>query len=69
MRRLGTRQKLPYPAVPDAEAPSPSEGNPRTFRMIAKRYRLMARCEEVRKIVDGIYEENSRGLAEEFSRS
>ncbi len=58
-----------YPTVPDANAPSTSEENPRTFRMTAKRYRIMARVEEVRKIIDGIYQENSRGLGEEFSRS
>jgi len=61
--------KNAYPKVEYTSAPDHNETSPARFRIQAKHYRVASRCNEVHKIVNGIFEENDRGLAEEFSRS
>jgi hypothetical protein len=63
------KQTEPHPQVEFSSPPDPKDVSTKNFRLHAKHYRAAARSAEVHKIIDSVYDENPRGLAEEFQRS
>jgi hypothetical protein len=63
------KQTNPHPQVEFSSPPDPTDVSTINFRLHAKHYRAAARSAEVHKIIESVFDENPRGLAEEFQRS